>query len=399
MRRAIHLARQAEGFTHPNPLVGAVIVKDGTIIAEGFHHKYGSLHAERDALRDAKERGIDVHGAEMFVTLEPCCHFGKQPPCTQAIIESGIKKVYIGSRDPNPLVNGKGVQILREAGVEVVQDFLREECDAINPVFFHFIKTKMPYVILKYAVTADGMTATSAGKSRWITGESARAYVHKMRSECAAVMTGIATVKADDPMLNVRLDDNKVHHQPVRIILDKNAELSLESALAKTAREIPVIDVCSDKPDEAARLRKAALEKAGVKFIECACAKNDHFDFREVLSKIAQENIDSILVESGGRLNASLLFENSNIENSGAPAAGSGGIKNTAPLAAYDAPLVNEVNIFIAPKIFGNSGANVFSPVRGLGISEVSGCVKLSKPHVEFFDDDILLKYKVITEA
>ena len=371
MRHAVEIARKAEGFTHPNPLVGAVIVKDGKILAEGFHRKYGSLHAERDALRDAEERGIDVREAEMFVTLEPCCHFGKQPPCTQAIIESGIKKVYIGSRDPNPLVNGKGVQILREAGIEVVQDFLREECDAINPVFFHYIKTKMPYVILKYAVTADGMTATSAGKSRWITGESARAYVHKMRSECAAIMTGIKTVLADNPMLNVRLNDGLIHHQPLRIILDKNAELPLESALVKTAREIPVIDVCSDELNDAALQRKTELEKAGVKFLECACNKDGHFDMHGVMKELAAQNIDSILVESGGGLNASLLFENT-------------------------APLVNEVNVFIAPKIFGNNGTSIFSPVRGLGISEVSDCVKLTKPEVQFFDDDILLKYKII---
>ena len=370
MRHAIELARKAEGFTHPNPLVGAVIEKDGKIIAEGFHRKYGSLHAERDALQNAKELGVDVRGAEMFVTLEPCCHFGKQPPCTQAIIESGIKKVYIGSRDPNPLVNGKGVKLLQEAGIEVVQDFLREECDLLNPVFFHYIKTKMPYVILKYAVTADGMTATSAKKSKWITGEHARAYVHKMRSQTASIMTGISTVKADDPMLNVRLNDGLIHHQPVRIILDKNAELPLESALVKTAHEIPVIDVCSSTLDSEAAQRKTLLEKAGVKFIECACNKNTHIDLKEALQKIAQENIDSVLVESGGRLNASLFFEN-------------------------DEVLVNEVNVFIASKIFGNNGTDIFSPVRGLGISEISECVKLSKPQVDFFDDDIHLVYKV----
>ena len=373
MMEAVRLAQKGAGFVNPNPKVGAVIVKDNKIIAGGFHRKFGTLHAERDALRDASERGVDVRGAEMFVTLEPCCHFGKQPPCTQAIIESGIKKVYIGSRDPNPLVNGKGVKLLEDAGIEVVRDFLREECDALNPYFFHYIKTKIPYVILKYAVTADGLTATSNGKSRWISNEKSRAYVHKIRSEVSAVMTGIATVKSDDPMLNVRLDDGEVHHQPVRVVLDSKLELPPESKLALTTCEIPVIDVCALNADEEALKRKAALKNLGVEFLECEQNENGHFDLESLFKKLGERNIDSVLVESGGGLNASLLFEN-------------------------EEPLVNEVNVFIAPKIFGNDGKNVFSPVRGLGIEEVSDCVKLTKPDVQFFDDDILLRFKLCSQ-
>ena len=158
MLRAIELAKQGVGWTSPNPLVGAVIVKDGRIIGEGYHEKYGELHAERNAIKHLKE---SAEGATIYVTLEPCCHYGKQPPCTRAIVEAGIKKVVIGSRDPNPLVAGKGVRFLRSQGIEVEEDFMREECDALNPVFFHFIQTKRPYIVMKYAMTMDGKIATN----------------------------------------------------------------------------------------------------------------------------------------------------------------------------------------------------------------------------------------------
>ncbi len=376
MSRAIELAELGKGFTNPNPLVGAVIARGGKIIAEGYHHKYGDLHAERDALKNARENGVDVKGAELFVTLEPCCHFGKQPPCTQAIIESEIKKVVIGSRDPNPLVDGKGVKILKDAGIEVVQDFMREECDSLNPVFFHYIKSKIPYVIVKYAMTADGETATSAGNSKWITGELARKNVHRTRARVAAVMAGIRTVKSDDPMLNVRLEekslDGREFRQPVRVIVDKDAELAAESRLAKTAFQIPLWIFCRKNLDEEAEKRRESLEKTGVKFFE-AEEKNNHLDLEDILKTLGKNGIDSVLVESGGGLNAGLFF--------------SGG-KN----------LVDEVHVYVAPKIFGNDGKKIFSPVRGGGISEISDCVRLSKPEIEVFGDDILLKYKVIED-
>ncbi len=373
MKRAIELAGFGRGFTNPNPLVGAVIARGGKIIAEGYHHKYGDLHAERDALKNARENSVDVKGAEIFVTLEPCCHFGKQPPCTQAIIDSGIKKVVIGSRDPNPLVDGKGVRILEDAGIEVVQDFMREECDSLNPVFFHYIKSKIPYVIVKYAMTADGETATSAGNSKWITGELARKNVHRTRAEVAAVMAGIGTVKADDPMLNVRLSekssDGRDFKQPVRVIVDADAELGEESQLAKTASQIPVFDFCRKNLDEDARKRRLSLEKIGVKFFE-AEEKNHHLDLEDILKTLGENGIDSVLVESGGGLSAGLFFSDG---------------KN----------LVDEVHVYIAPKIFGNDGKKIFSPVRGGGISEISDCVRISKPEIQVFGDDILLKYKV----
>lgn len=374
MAQAIELAKNGSGFTNPNPLVGAVIVRNGKIVAQGYHHRYGDLHAERDALKNARENGVDVKGATVFVTLEPCCHYGKQPPCTQALVEAGIKKVVIGSRDPNPLVNGKGIKILESAGIQVVQDFMRCECDALNPIFFHYVKQKIPYVILKYAETADGETATSAGKSKWITGELARKNVHKTRARVAAVMTGIGTVKADNPMLNVRLEeksaDGRDFKQPVRVVIDKNLELGEESNLAKTAAEIPVWDFCDENLDEKAKSRKVNLERLGVKFFKTKLNQN-HLDLEEVLKTLGANGIDSVLVESGGGLNAGLLFY--------------GDEKKC---------LADEIQVYIAPKIFGNNGKSVFSSVKGEGILEVENCVKLSRPEIQTFGDDILLRYK-----
>lgn len=178
MRRAIELAKRGEGWTSPNPLVGAVIVKNGRIIGEGYHARYGEYHAERNALRACLE---PAEGADLYVTLEPCCHYGKQPPCVEAIVQAGIKRVFVGSDDPNPLVAGKGIQYLRERGIAVETHVLKEECDQLNPVFFHFIRRKAPYVVMKYAMTLDGKIAAYTGASKWVTGEEARAYVQQER--------------------------------------------------------------------------------------------------------------------------------------------------------------------------------------------------------------------------
>ena len=206
MRRAIALARRGIPWTSPNPLVGAVIVKEDRVIGEGWHARCGTLHAERAALENCTENPA---GATIYVTLEPCCHHGRQPPCTDALIAAGISRVVIGSRDPNPKVAGGGVSRLREAGITVIEDFLREECDALNPIFFHYITTRQPYVALKYAMTADGKLAAYTGASQWITGDAARAHVHRLRSRYRAILVGIGTVLADDPRRNCRLDDGR----------------------------------------------------------------------------------------------------------------------------------------------------------------------------------------------
>ncbi|BDC95393.1 bifunctional diaminohydroxyphosphoribosylaminopyrimidine deaminase/5-amino-6-(5-phosphoribosylamino)uracil reductase RibD [Treponema saccharophilum] len=362
MLLAINEAKKGEGFTHPNPLVGAVLVKDGIVLATGYHHRYGDLHAERDCLKNAREKGVDTKGATMYVTLEPCCHTGKQPPCTNAIIEAGIARVVIGSRDPNNLVNGKGVEQLKAAGIEVVQDFLKEECDKLNEVFFYYITHKMPYVILKYAMTADGRTATVSGKSKWITGEKARENVHRTRASVAAVMTGIGTVKADDPLLTCRLDDGKEHHQPERIVIDTNLEIPEESALVKSAKTSKVTVIYGFFNPHTSD-RREWLFHQGVETASFSLDEKHRINIKEVLEYLASIGIDSILVESGGELAASVL------------------------------PFANEVHAYVAPKIFGGV-SDIRVPIRGDGVDSPDDAVQFSLLGVEQFGDDVLLKYK-----
>ena len=229
MRRAIELALKGTGYTDPNPRVGAVIVKDGRIIGEGYHERYGELHAERNALAHCTE---DPSGSSVYVTLEPCCHHGKQPPCTDALIEAGVSEVIVGSPDPNPLVAGKGIEILRKAGINVTVDFLRAECDAINEMFFYYITKELPFVTMKYAMTLDGKIASATGKSRWISSPESRKVVHEMRAQHMAIMAGIGTVLADDPMLNVRDAEGL---DPVRVICDTDLRTPLSSKVVTTA--------------------------------------------------------------------------------------------------------------------------------------------------------------------
>lgn len=358
MRRAIELARNGQGWTNPNPLVGAVIVKDGNVIGEGWHHKYGELHAEREALKDCRERGNDPAGADIFVTLEPCCHFGKQPPCSQALVEAGIKRVFVGSRDPNPLVGGKGNAFLRENGIEVTEDFLRQECDALNPIFFHYITTKMPYVALKYAMTADGKIATQTGASKWISGEESRAYVHQLRNRYAAILCGIGTVLADDPMLNCRLDGG---HNPLRIICDSHLRIPLDCKIVQSAKEIPTIIVCDDEADFASR---NSLQQTGLEVLSLPKSDGGKISLSRLMCLLGERKIDSVLIEGGSEINYSAL-------KSG---------------------LVNRLYTFIAPKLFGGCGAK--SPVAGEGVAGVEEAFKFGLSKISRLGDDILLEYE-----
>lgn len=352
MKRAIQLAKKGQGFTNPNPMVGAVIVKDGRIIGEGYHKKYKELHAERNAIASLKE---DAKGSTMYVTLEPCCHYGKTPPCTEAIIENGISKVVIGSRDPNPLVAGKGVKILKEHGIEVVCDFLKEECDKLNPVFFHYIITKKPYVTMKYAMTCDGKIATKNNDSKWITGEISRNEVHKMRHNNMGIVAGIGTVLADNPMLNVRIEGLK---SPIRIICDSNLRIPMESEIVKTANKyktiIAYVNGDSDKIN--------ALEEEGL-ILQKFSSKDGKVDLNELMCYLGEQNIDSIFVEGGANLNDSFMREG----------------------------LVNRLEVFVAPKVFG--GANARSPIEGMGVEYVSEAKEFSLENVRRIDEDILLSY------
>ena len=366
MLEAIRLAKLGEGKTNPNPLVGAVIVKDGKIIASGYHRKYGELHAERDALKNAAENNTNVHGAEIYVTLEPCCHFGKQPPCTQAIIEAGISKVIVGSRDPNPLVHGKGIQELRKNGIEVTEDFLREKCDALNEIFFHFITKNTPYVAIKYAMTLDGKIATHTGKSKWITNEKSRTYVHELRNKYSAILCGIGTVLADDPLLTCRIPGGR---NPVRVIVDSHLRIPFTSNIVQTAKDVKTIIVCCSQTEEEIE-KKAYLEKFGAEILvlqdKAKNSENTHVNLRVLMAELGKRKIDSVLIEGGGEINFSALQNK----------------------------IVNKVYCFAAPKIFGGNESK--SPVEGLGINETKEAFSLSLKNIQQFDEDLLLEYDVL---
>ena len=270
MQLALDLAGRGEGHVSPNPMVGAVVVRDGELLGQGWHQYCGGLHAERNALKDCRERGNDPQGATIYVTLEPCCHYGKTPPCTEAIMENKLSRVVFGAWDPNPLVAGKGIQILKDAGIETDGPVLERECLDKNRIFFHYITTGTPYVIMKYAMTADGKIACVTGDSKWVTGDAARKHVHETRRAVSGIMVGIHTVLQDDPMLDCRLENDPVN--PVRIICDSRMRIPMESRIVRSAKDIRTIVAYVEDPkrnggiftDEA--LRKAeALRAEGVR--------------------------------------------------------------------------------------------------------------------------------------
>ena len=364
MRRAIALAKKGIGAVNPNPLVGAVIVKDGRVIGEGYHARYGELHAERDALKKVTE---DPAGAEMYVTLEPCCHTGKQPPCVEAIVEAGIRKVYVGSDDPNALVAGKGITYLREHGIEVETHVLKDACDALNPVFFHYITTKTPYVVMKYAMTMDGKIASATGKSKWISGEASRARVQEMRNELTGIMVGIGTVLADDPMLTCRIEGGR---NPVRIVWDSDLRIPEESNLVKTAEAIRTIVLHDEKLayDEAIKetmeiLRSRKVELIGLPTVERRIGGRQMLDPTVAMTRLGEAGVDGILLEGGGTLNEGLL----------------------------SAGAVQEVRIFLAPKILG--GRDALTPVEGAGFDSPDLAAAFTLIETERIGEDIFLRY------
>lgn len=363
MRIAIEEAKKGMGYTNPNPLVGAVLVKDGRIVGKDYHHRYGEYHAERNAILNCKE---DLHGAALYVTLEPCCHYGKTPPCTEIIIESGIAEVYIGSFDPNPKVNGGGIQQLKDAGIQVVTDVLREECDALNPVFFHYIQTKRPYVVLKYAMTADGKIATHTGASKWITAEKARERVQLSRKRYSGIMVGIGTVLADDPLLTCRLEGTI---NPTRVICDSHLRIPMDSRIVKTAKEVPTILACrADAASEDGFLEKRKqLEEDGCEVLEMPADPQNGggIDLRALMVALGARKIDSILLEGGGTLNYSALC----------------------------AGVVQKVEGYIAPKLFGGTGAP--TPLGGKGVDFPEDAFLLENPMISQIGEDILIEWEV----
>ncbi len=375
MRRAIELAKLGTGKVNPNPLVGAVIVKDGHIIGEGYHERYGDLHAERNAIKNLTE---SAEGASIYVTLEPCCHHGKQPPCTEAIIESGIKIVVVGSSDPNPVVNGGGVTMLRDAGIEVIEGFLKKECDELNPVFMHFIAKKKPYVLMKYAMTSDGKIAAKTGASRYVSGESSRMEVQKLRNRLRGIMVGIGTVLADDPELTCRIEGGR---NPVRIVCDSRLRIPENSKLAETAKQVETKVIMAEPgwakgevnldnllPVDSELNRKAErLLNKGIKILNYPKDGGSKVDLNETMTALAEMGIDGILLEGGGTLNESML----------------------------KAGLVNEVRMFIAPKIFGGRAK---SPVEGIGVDDPSGALILKWKDVERIGEDLMITAEPLYE-
>ncbi|MCI6561326.1 MAG: bifunctional diaminohydroxyphosphoribosylaminopyrimidine deaminase/5-amino-6-(5-phosphoribosylamino)uracil reductase RibD [Ruminococcus sp.] len=354
MHEAIKLAEKGMGFVNPNPMVGAVIVKDGRIIGKGWHRQYGGLHAERNAFADCTE---DCTGASLYVTLEPCCHHGKTPPCTEAVIEHGIGRVIIGSADPNPLVAGKGVKILREHGIEVTEGVLKEECDSLNEIFMHYITANTPFVTMKYAITMDGKIACYTGESKWITGEAARRQVQLDRLRHSAIMVGVGTVIADDPMLTCRTENGR---NPVRIICDTHLRIPEECNIVKTAKEIPtIIAVCDAEPKKAERLAGAGCE------ILTVGEADGHTDLRQLMKIAVERKIDSILIEGGGELNWSAL----------------------------QAGIVSKVQTYIAPKLFGGAAAK--SPLSGQGVPSPDKAFMLTDSRVRRLGEDFLIESRV----
>lgn len=358
MKLALKLAEKGCGWVSPNPMVGSVIVKNGEIIGQGWHKKYGGLHAERNALDSCKE---SPKGATMYVTLEPCCHYGKQPPCVEAILDAGIKKVVIGSNDPNPLVAGKGIQILREHGIEVKENILKDDCDKLNEVFFHYITTKRPFVVMKYAMTMDGKIAAYTGVSKWITGKIARNHVQQQRHRYSAIMVGVGTILSDDPLLSCRIAGGK---NPIRIICDTHLRTPITAQVVQTANRIPTIFAVCHADKEKLR----AFEKAGCQILYLG-EKDGHVDLQQLMDALGQKEIDSILLEGGGTLNWTALQSGS----------------------------VNKVQAYIAPKLFG--GQNAKTPVEGMGISSPSEAFQLRNSIITKLGEDFLIESEVISNV
>lgn len=356
MRRAMELAENGRGFVNPNPLVGAVIVKEGRVIGEGWHTCYGSWHAEREALRHAV---APVEGATLYVTLEPCCHHGKTPPCTDAIIEHKIGRVVVGLTDPNPKVAGKGIALLRAAGIEVITGVEEEALKIQNRVFLKYITSGMPWITLKTAMTLDGKIATCTGDSKWVSGEESRALVQQMRGEYMGIMVGAHTVRLDDPMLNCRLPGEV--RQPVRIVVDSRAGIALDSQLVRTARKQALVVAHTDAAD---MQKLELLREAGVTTLPCETL-DGHVNVTDMARKLGERGIDSILLEGGGELNYSFIR----------------------------AGLVDEAFAFIATKYVGGKEAR--TPVEGAGIERMEDAVVLRDVEVQLVGEDVLVKGKI----
>lgn len=351
MRYALTLARRATGRTSPNPLVGAILVKEGRIVGEGCHLCCGTPHAEVHALNQA---GEEARGATLYVTLEPCSHFGRTGPCADAIIKAGVRKAVVAMTDPNPKVAGRGIALLRAAGVEVVEGVLAEEAARLNEVFIKWVSCRMPFGVLKTAMTMDGRIATAAGQSKWITGAAARERVHRLRDTYDTILVGVGTVLADDPALTTRLPEGG--RNPVRIIVDSTARTPLAAKVVCDGQAPTIIAVTPEAPAE----RIAALQARGVEVVAVPRGGTG-IDLRALFRILAERDYTSVFIEGGAAVNA----------------------------AALSANVVDKFYAFIAPKIVGGKAAP--GPVGGEGVASLADAVRLEEVAVDKVGDDLLV--------
>ncbi len=355
-------ARLGLGRTSPNPAVGAVVVRAGRIVGRGHHARAGGPHAEVVALRAA---GDLARGADIYTTLEPCDHFGRTPPCSRAILAAGIRRVVVGSRDPNPLVQGRGVARLRRNGVEVVRGVLAEECDRLNAPWFTFITQGRPHVTLKAAVTLDGRIATRDGDARWVSGPEARAWVHRKRNEVDAVLVGAGTALADDPALTVRLPGGR-GRDPLRVVLDTRLELPARLRLFREKSAAPTLLAHASAPSPrsplAVSIRSGGEGRTAVELLRCRRGPGG-VDLRDLLRKLAERGVTHLLVEGGAAVHARFLEEG----------------------------LADEVAVFVAPKILGGG----LSLVHGRGPARMEEALRLEQVRMERLGDDVLVTGRV----
>lgn len=348
---ALEMAIKGIGRVNPNPLVGAVIVKEDKIIGMGYHEVYGKEHAERNAVKNARE---DVIGSTIYVTLEPCAHYGRQPPCVDLIIEKRFKRVVIGMLDPNPLVAGKSIQKLKDNGIEVTVGVREEECKKLNEIFIKYITTKLPFVLLKSGMSLDGKIATVAGESKWITSKESREDGHRLRNRLAAMMVGVNTVICDDPELTCRIEGGR---NPIKIIVDSTLRIPLDSKVIKVNPKLTIIATT----ENADKNKKKGLEELGIKIITVS-SQDKKVNLKELVKKLGEEKIDSILIEGGGSLNFSALKEK----------------------------IVDKIKMYIAPKILG--GENSKSSIAGMGFFKLDDAVVLNNISMSKIDNDLVVE-------
>ena len=361
LARSIELAEFGLGRVHPNPMVGALIVRDEKVLGEGWHEECGGPHAEVNAIADAGGPGADLAGATMYVSMEPCCHHGKTPPCTDAVLAAGITRVVVASDDPSTKASGRGLGILRDEGVavDVADGELAARARLVNQAFRKHARCGRPWILFKSAMTLDGKVATRTGDSQWISDESSRARAHRWRASVDAVVVGIGTALADDPRLTARVDG--VHHQPRRVVFDATARLPLDSKLVTAAAESALTVVVSRA---ARRSAVEALEMAGAEVV-VATGENEPARVRSALDQLGARNITSILLEGGPHLAGAFL----------------------------DAGEIDEVRLFLAPLLLGGRAAR--DPLEGEGVEQISEALRALTLDCERVADDLLISARL----